>query len=165
MKYFVTLAGRTHEVELSAEGLRLDGRPLKAELARVGGGAVRHLLLETRSVLFSGRRTEAGWTIELGGRRLTVAVEDERARAVRELAGTPDPAAGGRSLRAPMPGLVVRVLVEPGQEVEAGTPLVVVEAMKMENELRAEAGGRVTEVPVEEGQTVNQDDLLVAFEP
>ena len=85
-------------------------------------------------------------------------------RAIRELSGVIGGSAPSRDLVAPMPGLVLRVLVEPGQQVEMGTPLVVIEAMKMENELRSETSGVVGAVEIAEGDTVNRDDPLVRFE-
>ena len=84
----------------------------------------------------------------------------------RRVAGdAPGDAAGGASrLTAPMPGKVVRVLVAPGDQVEARQPLVVVEAMKMENELAAPRAGTVTEVPVTEGMSVEAGRLLAVIE-
>lgn len=164
MKYYAASDGAEHEVELTEDGIRLDGHPVRAELARVPGSEERHLLLGGHGYLFTASRTDGGWVIELRGRRTVVSVEDERARAIRELAGTPMHDSGRRELRAPMPGMVVRVLVEPGQRVEAGTSLIVVEAMKMENEFKADAPGTVVSVEVEEGETVNQSDLMVTFE-
>lgn len=164
MKYYVTLDGRTREIELTPDGVRMDGREVPAEIATLPGTSLRHLRIGDRGWLLSAERTEDGWAVRLGGRRAEVHVEDERTRAVRELAGAGAPGEGPRELRAPMPGLVVRVLVEPGHEVEAGDGLVVMEAMKMENELSARGAGTVAEVRVEEGQTVNQDDVLVTLE-
>ncbi len=163
MKYYASVGGREREVELTEEGIRLDGRAVRAELARVPGRPEHHLLLGTRGAFLIARRMEGGWTLELLGRRMYVSVEDERSRAIRELAGGTAKTAAGAEVRAPMPGLVLRVLVEAGQHVQAGAPLVVVEAMKMENELRAPAAGQVAAVGVKEGQTVNPQDLLVSF--
>ena len=67
-------------------------------------------------------------------------------------------------VRAPMPGLIVRILVDSGQEVEAGDGMLVIEAMKMENELKAEGAGLVEQIHVKPGQTVDKGDLLVSFE-
>lgn len=163
MKYYVTVDGDTREVELTEEGLQLDGRPIHAELASVPGSAEGHLRLGDRGYPLTGHRVEGGWTIEIAGRKLRLGVEDERARAIRELAGEAASSPSTRDLRAPMPGLVVRVLVDPGQVVSAGTGLVVVEAMKMENELVAETDSTVSSVEIQEGATVNQNDLLVTF--
>ena len=80
------------------------------------------------------------------------------------MAGDAGGALGPRELRAPMPGLVVRVLVEPGQRVSPGDGLIVVEAMKMENELRADAAATVETVSAQSGDAVDRDDLLITFE-
>lgn len=165
MKYHVTVDGERRVVELTPGGVRLDGEgELQAEIATVPGSHLRHLLVDGRGYSLLAERGEEGWVFRVRGRRVRVAVEDERTHAIRELAGGPGPEEGPRELRAPMPGLVVRVLVEPGHEVEAGDGLIVMEAMKMENELSAGAGGTVAAVRVEEGQTVNQDDVLVTLE-
>lgn len=165
MKYYVTVDGERREVELTPEGVRLDGvGELEAEIATVPGSDLRHLLLEGRGYPLLADRGSDGWTFRVAGREVRASVEDERTRNLRELAGGADAADDERELRAPMPGLVVRVLVEPGQEVSAGDGLVVMEAMKMENELSARSAGVVAAVRAEEGQTVNQDDVLVTLE-
>lgn len=164
MKYYVTLAGETREVELTPEGVLLDGEPVDAEIAAVPDSSLRHLRIGDRGYLLGAEPADGGWTFRVAGHGVRVAVEDERTRAIRELAGVSGPEEGTRELRAPMPGLVVRVLVEPGQEVEAGDGLVVMEAMKMENQLAAEQPGTVAEIRAEEGETVNQDDVLVRLE-
>jgi len=163
MKYYVTVDGEAREVELTEEGLQLDGWPIHAELASVPGTPEGHLRLGDRGYPLTGHRVKGGWQIEIAGRKLVLGVEDERARAIRELAGEAASSPSTRDLRAPMPGLVVRVLVDPGQAVSAGTGLVVVEAMKMENELVAETDSIIASVEVDEGDTVNQNDLLVTF--
>jgi len=164
MKYYVTLDGETREVELTPDGVLLDGEPVDAEIATVPESHLRHLRIGHRGFTLGAEPVDGGWTFRVAGRGIRVAVEDQRTRAIRELAGISGPEEGPRELRAPMPGLVVRVLVEPGQEVEAGDGLVVMEAMKMENELAAEQAGTVAEIRAEEGETVNQDDVLVRLE-
>lgn len=164
MKYYTTVDGETVRVELTADGVRIGEEERKAEMAAVPGGAVRHLRLGKRGIRFTAHPREGGWTVEIGGRRFQVDVEDERARRIREMTGGGPEARGASEIRAPMPGLVVRVEVEPGQEVEPGTGLVVMEAMKMENELEAERAGTVVSVDVEEGTTVEQGTLLVTIE-
>lgn len=165
MKYFVTVGEETLELELGEGGVRFgDEAAGPAELATVPGTPLRHLLVGTRGRRLAATRDEEGWTVVLDGRRIRVRVEDQRTHAIRELAGIEGPGAGPRELRAPMPGLIVRVLVEPGQEVARGDGLVVMEAMKMENELRADADGTVGDVRVEEGSTVTQGQVLVTLE-
>lgn len=164
MKYYTTVGDREKEVELSADGVRIDGETLDAELAAVPDSPVRHLRVGTRVWRLTASRDDGVWEIGIGGRKIPVRVEDERRRRIREMTGGGPAAHGPTEVRAPMPGKVVRVEVRPGQEVEPDAPLVVMEAMKMENELTAERPGTVRDVKVEEGDTVNQSDLLVRIE-
>jgi biotin carboxyl carrier protein len=157
-----TAAGRTVRVEVRGRdgrySLRLDGRELEIDLVPTGD---RFL-----SLLVEGRSHEVGIEACPGGYRvhfpddvvtveLAVAATGSRAAAPR--------AAGPARVVSPMPGRVVRVLAAEGQAVEPGQGLVVVEAMKMENELRAPRAGRVGEVAVREGQAVETGALLVVI--
>ena len=133
---------------------------------RVLPGGERFMIgLDGRSAVGFAERRDGRWHIELEGRSYRLRVDDERTHRLRELTEEMAPAAGPPELRAPMPGLVIRVGVAAGEEVAQGDSLVVMEAMKMENELRAESGGRVARVHVEAGATVDRDALLVTFEP
>lgn len=100
----------------------------------------------------------------MAGEQVDVEVVDERTRHIRSLTAGAERPAGGGVVRAPMPGLVVRVFVEPGAAVAAGAGLLVLEAMKMENELRAPVAGVVRAVRVEPGQAVEKGESLVEFE-
>ena len=164
MRYFVTVEDREYEIEVDGGTMTVDGVSISAELASLPGTDRRHLRLDDRSVSLFGRLRPDGWLVELEGRGFEVRVEDERARHIRDLASAAAPLETHREVRAPMPGLIVKVEVEVGQEVEQGDGLIVMEAMKMENELRADADATVREVLVEPGQTVNRDDLLVVLE-
>jgi propionyl-CoA carboxylase alpha chain len=147
-----------------------DDAPRRAD---VGGAeaTVRALPGDGRFlVTFDGRsavgfavRRDGEWHIELEGRAYRIRVDDERTHELRALTAEMGPGDVVQELRAPMPGLVVRVAVQPGDSVSQGDPLVVMEAMKMENELRAEVAGVVSEVHVSEGTTVDRDDVLVTF--
>jgi biotin carboxyl carrier protein len=90
-------------------------------------------------------------------------VMDERTRHIRSLTAGSTGARGPAPLRAPMPGLVVRVLVESGQEVAVGAGVVVLEAMKMENELKAPSAGVVGAIRVGAGEPVEKGQVLVEF--
>ncbi len=171
MKYLVQIAGRTVEVVVEGASVAVEGRSVEAHLAGVGATPVHHLLLGGRSYEVVASRGDGPgggggrWRLVVGGDRFDVSVVDERAEAVRAILGraAPPPAAGGVVV-APMPGLVVRVSVEAGQRVTPGTGLVVVEAMKMENELRAAAGGTVRRVLVSPGVAVEKGQPLVELE-
>ena len=98
--------------------------------------------------------------VTIDGRRTEVQVKDERALLLEEF-GLDEALAGGGEVRAPMPGLVLDVFVQEGDEVEADQGLAVLEAMKMENELRAPARGTVTDVHVAAGDAVDKNQLLI----
>jgi len=164
VKYFVTVDDREVTIEIDGGNMRANGALIEAELSSLPGTDCRHLRMNDRSVSLFGRRQPDGWLVELEGRAFLVRVEDERTRHIRELASAAAPRDVHVEVRAPMPGLIVKVEVEVGQEVEPGSGLIVMEAMKMENELRADSGGIVSEVRVESGQTVNRGDLLVVYE-
>jgi acetyl/propionyl-CoA carboxylase alpha subunit len=156
-----TVAGKSHRVEVRAvEGRYLavvDDRPLEVDcLESVDGFA--SLLVAGRSHDALVTRMPWGYAVALRGGRYDVLLADPAPAASRP------PAGGDARLVAPMPGKVVRVLVERGQRVAAAQGLVVVEAMKMENELKAPRGGTVIEVHVREGQAVDCGALLVVLE-
>jgi pyruvate carboxylase subunit B len=165
MKYFVTIGSRILEVELGPEGVLLDGRGVRPDLMEMDGSEVYTLLLDGRSHRVLASRTSPGeWSLHLTGRHLNVGVVDERTRAIREMTGVKGGSRGPKALKAPMPGLVVKVEVDEGQEVVPGQGLVIVEAMKMENELKSDSPARVKKVFVEPGQAVDKGEVLVEFE-
>jgi biotin carboxyl carrier protein len=165
VKYVVSVAGREIEVEVRGEEVTVAGRVHRATLSGVPGTPVRLLLLdEAPAALAVDARGAGRWLLTHRGERAELEVLDERAKHLRELAGAAEGAQGPAALRAPMPGLVVRVEVEPGQPVAAGAGAVVLEAMKMENELRVTGAGVVRTVRVRPGEAVEKGQLLVDFE-
>ncbi len=162
MKYFVTIAGRTIEVELHAAGVRIDGREVAAEMRELPGSQLRHLLVDGSSLPFVATQSEAGvWDLHVEGARHRAEVVDERTRAIRAMTGQSTAQKGPAPIKAPMPGLVTRIEVAAGDTVRAGQGVVVIEAMKMENELRADADGIVEQVLVAPGQAVEKGTVLV----
>jgi pyruvate carboxylase subunit B len=165
VKYFVAVNGRQVEVELEGGRVTVDGTVLQASLIPVPGTPLRQLLLGERTLVFSVESPGRGtWHLGHHGDRWEVEVVDERTRHIRGLTGEGQKRTGGGVLRAPMPGLVVRVLVEPGQPVSADAGVVVLEAMKMENQLKAPAAAVVKAVRVGPGKTVEKGEVLVEFE-
>jgi len=165
MKYRVSIDGQEREVDVvlgpdGATSVSVDGQPTDADIVRMPDGISVRIGDHVFDVAVGGRPDSA--TIAAGARRTVVSVESDRARARRRGHGGRD--GERRDVRAPMPGRVVKVLVATGDDVEAGQPVVVVEAMKMENELRATAPGRVKSVEVAEGQNVESHAVLVRFD-
>jgi len=165
MKYFVTIGTRTIEVEVDGPRVLVGGTPVETNLAPVSGTPVYHLLLGGASWSVAAEPLEGPgrWVLGLVGERVEVAVQDERSREIEAASGKSKRAGGGGTVRAPMPGLVVRIEVAEGQRVDAGAGLVVVEAMKMENELRAPRPGMVQTVHVAVGQAVEKGASLVTL--
>ena len=126
------------------------------------------------SVVLHGRRykvevekgpdAEGNATVRINGVRKDIRVIDERTQLLEKMGMSVAAPAGSGDMHAPMPGKVLQVLVEPGHAVEEGQPLLVLEAMKMENVIKAIATGTVSEVPVHEGDAVEKGSLLVGFE-
>lgn len=162
MRYTVTLDGRIWEVDVDADGITLDGEPVEASLASIPGTPIHALRIGSASHRVVAERGDGGvWALDVGGRPASVEVVDERTRRLREMVVAAGGADGPRPLKAPMPGLVVKVEVTEGQLIDAGDGIVIVEAMKMENELRAEVPARVSKVLVAAGDTVEKDQVLV----
>ncbi len=113
-------------------------------------------------VHITGLDSKGKVAVTLNGRPISLTVMDElRAQAMESLGD----AAGSGTISADIPGLVVEIKVEEGQVVHQGDPVIVVEAMKMQNELCAAVSGTVSSVPVKEGQAVNPGDALVVIDP
>ncbi len=164
MRYYVTVGDVDLTVDLDADQVRVGERTALARLEAIPGTPLRQLQLDQQFRTAVVERTaEGGWLIGIDGARYEVLVVDERTRHLQGLTQSGGQRTGSGSLRAPMPGLVVRVLAQPGHRVVQGQPLVVLEAMKMENELRAGSAAVVGEVLVSPGQAVEKGQLLIRF--
>ncbi len=166
MKYFVSIGERTVTVELDGDALWLDGQPMVASLeAQVGSPEVRLVLNGRGAMLAVEGHGDGVWRLVDRGAVREVRVEDERSRHIRELAGPGKSSSAGAVIKAPMPGRVVRIPVTIGDRVVAGAGLLVLEAMKMENEIKSAAAGVVTAVLVTSGQAVEKGQILVELGP
>lgn len=164
MKYIATTDDHTFEIEiLSDREVSIDGQRLSVDFQSVGGQQVYSLIVDGRSYEAYVYPTAEGLDVVLAGRLYRVVVEDERERRLR-MASTARVTAGGElSLRAPMPGLVVAVPVCAGQSVERGADLVILESMKMQNELKAPRAGTVSQIRVRPGDRVDQNQVLLVL--
>ena len=167
MKYIVDVNGRRMIVELDGTHAEVNGERVAVSLSSIVGTPVRLLRIGEQVHRLVARRGAARgrWTLDVDGQRVEAEALDARMRAIRDLAAAAAEVSGPPPLRAPMPGLVVRVTVAVGERVSAGQGLVVVEAMKMENELRATMAGLVTAVLAVPGQAVDKGALLVELGP
>ncbi len=166
MRYHVTVGDVTFEVDIDGDEVVLDGDRMQACAPELVSPDLYSFIVEGSSNTVLAERGGPGvWDLQLGGRRYRVDVVDDRNKALRDMSSAGSAAHGPAPVRAPMPGLVVKVEVETGDLVEAGSGLLVVEAMKMENELTAVVGGRVGAIHVVAGQTVEKDEILMEMLP
>jgi biotin carboxyl carrier protein len=168
MKLTVEIDGESREVLLKMDGAlvlaEVDGRSYRIE-ARVSRPGVQLLLADNHVYecrIAADAARGASREVHIGSRAFAVTITDlKRLRAGQNAGAQADAVA---QLIAPMPGKVVRVLVEQGTEVAAGDPVVVVEAMKMQNEMKSPRAGTVTALHVKTGDTVNAGEVLAVIE-
>jgi biotin carboxyl carrier protein len=174
MKYSVDVKGTRLILEAIGDRIKLGGEDLHASLNPAGANGVAVLRLGDRvhRVAFSrkGAAGEGGeparrgqYTIWVDGERFEVDALDQRRRAIEESTAAVR-TRGAADLKAPMPGLIVKVRVADGDSVTAGQGLIVMEAMKMENELRAPSAGVVRKIHVAPGKAVEKGSLLIELE-
>lgn len=165
MKFAAEVDGRVIPVEVTGEAGRYRvtaaGETLEVDARRVGESSWS-LLLGGESHLADLGEEDGVTVVFVAGEVHRIRVEEESRYLIRTRGGTA--AASGQVLKAPMPGRVVLIEVTLGQRVSRGDGLVILEAMKMENEFRATGDGTVREIRVQPGQTVNPGDVLVVVE-
>jgi pyruvate carboxylase subunit B len=167
VKYIVEIEGRRVEVEVDGDAITVDGAPAgQAKMTEVDGTPVRLVTIgnAVHRVMAHRDGERGSYLLRIDGRRYAVHALDERTRAIRDLSVAASGPAGPQPVKAPMPGLIVRINVSIGDEVIAGQGVAAIEAMKMENELRAVAGGRVKAIRAAVGQAVEKGAILVEFE-
>jgi biotin carboxyl carrier protein len=161
MKTEMLIQGRRRIVEASRPGERLrwrvDGRELQADAVEVSPGVFSVIIAgQSVEVRIEGKGAEL--RVFAGGCEYSAAIQDPR-ELKKDRAGAAE-VAGRQSVTAPMAGKIIRCLVTAGDEVQAGQGLAIVEAMKMQNEIRSPKAGKIERVAVVEGQTVNPGDVV-----
>lgn len=166
MKYIVELNGDRRAVELNGPVARIGDEEFSVGLDVIEGTPVRVVRIGDEVHRIVMRRTggRGSYTLWVDGYRFEVEALDERTRAIRDITAASAKPTGPAPIVAPMPGLVVRVNVSVGDVIPAGFGAVVMEAMKMENELRATVGGRVKSVNAEVGLAAEKGEILVELE-
>jgi pyruvate carboxylase subunit B len=165
MIFVATVGGRTHTVEVTqSEGryrVTIDDQVWDVD-ARLTAQGISSLIIDGVSYVADVDDAAGACVVEVGGETYSVQVEEQTRYIIRTRGGGLAGAAG-QTLKAPLPGKVTHVAVREGETVASGQSLVVIEAMKMENELKATAPGIVREVRVTAGQAVNAGDVLVVI--
>jgi biotin carboxyl carrier protein len=165
MKFEAQLDGDVIPVEITGEGghyrVELCGETLDVDARPTGGGGWS-LLLGQASTVADVTEEDGSFIVHVEGEAYAIQVEEETRYIIRTRGGAAT--GGGQVLKAPMPGRVVLIEVAVGQAVKPGDGLVILEAMKMENEFKASVTGTVKEIRVEVGQTVNPGTVLLVIE-
>jgi biotin carboxyl carrier protein len=169
MIYDITIDGKQYRLDLNRLDLSqvegrwsciLDGRQVEVD-AILARRDVLSLRIGNMAYEIKSERVANDWHLWVGSARFAVEVRDPRSLRSRARAASDD---GPRKISAPMPGKVVRLLVREGDEVEPGTGVAVVEAMKMQNEIKSPKKGTVQKILVSEGAAVNAGDVLAIVE-
>jgi len=165
VKFAVTVGDATETVEVSGEAgtYRLTiGSEVWEVDARLTAQGIYSLLIGGVSYVADVFDEDGACVVDVGAERYVVNVEEYTRYIIRTKGGAGG-GPGARTLVAPLPGRIVKVAVKAGDRVEKGATLLVIEAMKMENEFKAGAAGTIAEVRVEPGQAVNGGDVLIVI--
>jgi len=165
MKYISTVNDVEYLIEIIDERhISVNGQTLTVDFNSVSGQPVYSLLVDGVSVESFVYPGDEKWEVLLMGRQFQVMVEDERDKRLRAAAGGSVSETGEYQLKAPMPGMVVSILVEEGQEVEKGQVLLILESMKMQNELKSPRAGTIGRLRIKAGESVEQRQTLLSVQ-
>ena len=163
MRYITTVEDKQFLVEIIDEKhVSVDGKVYEVDFESVSGQPVYSLIVDGKSHEGYVAQGDDNWQVLLRGRLYPITVEDEREKRLRSAAGGGVAEAGEFHLRAPMPGLAVAILVEEGQSVKKGQVLLILESMKMQNELKSPRDGTVGRIRVKAGETIEQKQTLLS---
>jgi biotin carboxyl carrier protein len=164
MKYTALIGERTYEINPDAnQTVEINGEPHHVDFRSIEGSGFYSILIDNRSWHALVERQGDEYRISIDGEMFVVNVQDERTRKIQKALRQGSATSGEFVLKAPMPGLVRSVPVQVGQEVPQGQGLIILEAMKMENELRSPRAGSIKEVRVKPGDAVELGQALVVI--
>jgi biotin carboxyl carrier protein len=165
MKYIASVEGKEFIVEIiNDKQVIIDGETYDVDFENVHGQPVYSLIVGGKSYEAYVYADEGEWQVLMRGNLYQIKVEDEREKRLRAASGGGVAERGEFHLKAPMPGLVVEVPVTEGQEIQKGDVLVILESMKMQNELKAPRDGTITRIRVKPGDSVEQKQTMLSVE-
>ena len=163
MKYVTTVEGREYIVDiLDDHRISVDGVIYQVDFMPVGDQQVYSLVVDGKSVDAHVYPNEDIWQVIFQGNLFSATVEDEREKRLRAALGGKVAEHEDFHLKAPMPGMVISIPVEEGQMIQKGDVLVILESMKMQNELRSPRDGKVTRLRVKFGDRVEQKETMLS---
>ena len=167
MRYVAQIDDRTYNVDVDEAGevlqVQVDGQPTAADLRLVTAPSLFSLIKDGVSYEIFAEPIERGYAMVISGERFVVEVADERSLRLARVQKRDVQRRGEMVLKAPMPGLVVDLHVQAGDTVKAGQSLLILEAMKMENDIRSFESGMVKAVHVQKGDKVELGQVLVVI--
>ncbi len=164
MNYITTIGDQEYTIEvLDKRHISVNGKVMQVDFESISGQPVYSLLIDGMSFEAFVNPGEDEWEVLLLGHQYGGKVEDAREKRLRLAAGGGAQASGDFQLKAPMPGLVVAIPVEENQEVQKGQVLLILESMKMQNELRSPRAGKAQRIKVKPGETVEQRQVLLTI--
>ena len=163
MKYITTVGDKEYLVEVMDEKhISINGKIVEVDFESVSGQPVYSLIVDGKSHELYVQQGDDNWQVLLRGRLYPVTVEDEREKRLRAAAGSDVAESGEFHLKAPMPGLVVAIPFEEGQEIKKGQVILILESMKMQNELKSPRDGTMGRIRVKVGESVEQKQTLLS---
>jgi biotin carboxyl carrier protein len=164
MKYVTSTGDESFEIEINGENdLLVNGQRMVIDFRSVVGQSVYSLIVNGKSYEALVQPTEEGLEVLLHGQLFQISIEDERQRRLRQSTGSVTVRRGEFHLKAPMPGLIVTVHVRDGQEVKKGDRMIVLESMKMQNEISSPTDGTVRTLRIKPGDSVDQNQVLLTL--
>lgn len=164
MKYIATVNHREFTIEIDPDkGILIDGEPQEIDFRRLPSGGVTSLLMNHRSISAVVEEREDHWEVLIEGDLYAVNVQDERAYRLGKMRSTGLTVNGEAVVTSPMPGIIIAVPVAVGDVVQHGDKVIILESMKMENELRAPCTGIITHVHTAAGMSVEKDQPLIGI--
>ncbi len=161
--YFVTIGNKEYVMTFQNGAVTLNGTAVSYDMQQLDERTFS-VMMDGRSMRVVVEKTAEGYHLLVNGRRVEASVESERERLVKRLNASSHVGHARTDIHAPMPALVVKLEVDVGDEVKPGQGLIILEAMKMENEIRAHTEGKVKEIFVTKGKAVEKGELLLRLE-
>lgn len=163
MKYYATVDDQEFVIEVRKNQILVNDEPLALDFQQMPGSGVTSLLINNRSLEAVVEEQDGQWQVLIQGDLYSVTVDDERSRRLASARGVLGHADGEAVIASPMPGIIIAVPVAEGDDVQKGDKVVILESMKMENELRAPRDGRVTQVKIKAGESVEKSQVLLVI--
>ena len=164
MKYYTKVGDQEFVIEIGQDNqILVDGETFTVNFQQLPNSGVTSLLINNRSLEAVVEEQDDGWQVLIRGEQYPVLVTDERMQRLSKARGSFAAPDGEVAVKSPMPGTIIDVPVSKGDLVSEGDKVVILESMKMENELRAPRDGLVTQVNVQPGTSVEKDQTLVVI--